>query len=91
LNDARLNDEDYEKLMEKSMHEEGVSRFATLAQAEQLLLDRGSVLPIFHSPAINVVDTAELEGWYPNALDIHPFKYLSFRTFRPLPGVVMVK
>jgi len=30
----------------------------------------------------------ELEGWFPNALDIHPFKYLAFKAFRPLPGVV---
>ncbi|MDR1250534.1 MAG: peptide ABC transporter substrate-binding protein [Treponema sp.] len=88
LNDARHNDEDYEKLMEKSMLEEGETRLATLAEAEKLLLDRGSVLPISYSPAINVVDTNELDGWYPNALDIHPFKYLTFKAFRPLPGVV---
>jgi peptide/nickel transport system substrate-binding protein/oligopeptide transport system substrate-binding protein len=38
---------------------------------------------------VNIVDTNELEGWFPNALDIHPFKYLSFNAFSPLPGVVM--
>ncbi|MDR0585390.1 MAG: peptide ABC transporter substrate-binding protein [Treponema sp.] len=88
LNDARYNDEDYEKLLERSMLEEGDTRLATLAEAEKLLLDRGSVLPVSYSPAINVVDTNELDGWYPNALDIHPFKYLNFKAFRPLPGVV---
>ena len=88
LNDARYNDEDYEELMERSMLEEGATRLATLAEAEKLLLDRGSVLPVSYSPAINVVDTNELDGWYPNALDIHPFKYLNFKAFRPLPGVV---
>jgi peptide/nickel transport system substrate-binding protein/oligopeptide transport system substrate-binding protein len=31
----------------------------------------------------------ELDGWYPNALDIHPFKYLSFKAARPLPGVAL--
>jgi hypothetical protein len=30
----------------------------------------------------------ELGGWFPNALDIHPFKYLAFKAFRPLPGIV---
>jgi peptide/nickel transport system substrate-binding protein/oligopeptide transport system substrate-binding protein len=89
LNDARHNDEDYEKLMEKSMLEEGETRLATLAEAEKLLLDRGSVLPISYSPAVNIVDVNELDGWFQNALDIHPFKYLSFKAFRPLPGVVM--
>jgi peptide/nickel transport system substrate-binding protein/oligopeptide transport system substrate-binding protein len=91
LNDARLDDADYETLIEKSMLEEGNARLAILADAEKLLLDRGSVLPISYSPALNIVDTNELDGWYPNALDIHPFKYMFFKTFRPLPGVAIIK
>ena len=90
LNDARHDDEDFEALIERSMIEEGTKRLATLAEAEKLLLDRGSVLPIFYSPALNIIDTAEIEGWYANALDIHPFKYLSFKMFRPMPGVALV-
>jgi ABC-type oligopeptide transport system, periplasmic component len=88
LNDSGYNDDDYEALMEKSMLEEGETRWAILAEAEQLLLDRGSVLPISFSLAYNIVDMGELEGWFPNALDIHPFKYLAFKAFRPIPGVV---
>ncbi|MDR2103871.1 MAG: peptide ABC transporter substrate-binding protein, partial [Treponema sp.] len=76
LNDAGYNDTDYEALMEKSMTEEGEQRWGTLAEAEKLLLNRGTVLPISYSPAVNVVDTSELDGWFPNVLDIHPFKYL---------------
>jgi len=91
LNDAYHSDDDYEALLEKSMLEEGDLRWATLADAEKLLLERGSVLPISYSPAINIVDTGELGGWFPNALDIHPFKYLNFRAFRPLPGVALGK
>jgi peptide/nickel transport system substrate-binding protein/oligopeptide transport system substrate-binding protein len=91
LNDAHYDDDDYETLIEKSMLEEGETRWATLADAEKLLLERGSVLPISYSPAVNVVDIGELGGWFPNALDIHPFKHLSFKAFRPLPGVVMAK
>jgi len=89
LNDAHYSDDDYEALMEKSMTEEGDRRLATLASAEKLLLERGAVLPISYSPALNIVDTNELDGWYPNALDIHPFKFISFKTFRALPGVAM--
>ena len=89
LNTANLNDSDFEELMERSMFEEGAVRFATLAEAEQLLLDRGTVLPISHSPAVNIVDLNELAGWYPNILSIHPFRYISFRVFSPLPGVAM--
>jgi peptide/nickel transport system substrate-binding protein/oligopeptide transport system substrate-binding protein len=91
LNDAGYDDADYEQLLEKSMGEEGEQRWSTLAEAEKLLLERGTVLPISYSPAINIVDINELDGWFPNALDIHPFKYLSFRAFRPLPGVVLAK
>jgi peptide/nickel transport system substrate-binding protein/oligopeptide transport system substrate-binding protein len=91
LNDACLDDDDYEALMEKSMTEDGNTRMETLAEAEKLLLDRGVVLPIYFNPALNIVDTGELDGWYPNALDIHPFKYFSFKAYRPLPGVAMIK
>ncbi|MDR2966102.1 MAG: peptide ABC transporter substrate-binding protein [Treponema sp.] len=90
LNDALFNDEDYEELINRSMMEEGETRMNTMAEAEKLLLDRGVVLPICFNPALNIVDTGELDGWYPNAMDIHPFKYLSFKGYRPLPGVAML-
>jgi peptide/nickel transport system substrate-binding protein/oligopeptide transport system substrate-binding protein len=87
LNDARYNDPDYEALIDRSMEEQGETRWKTLSEAEALLLDRGTVLPISYSFALNIVDKTELGGWYSNVLDIHPFKYLSFKSFRPLPGV----
>ncbi|MCL2176033.1 MAG: peptide ABC transporter substrate-binding protein [Treponema sp.] len=90
LNDAAFNDPDFEALIERSMIEEGGERLATLAEAEKILLNTGAVLPVCFSPALNIVDTNELEGWYPNPLDIHPFKYLSFKAFRPLPGVAQL-
>ena len=89
LNYARLSDDDFERLMERSMLEQGSTRLATLAEAEQLLLDRGTILPIAFLPALNVIDTHELAGWFPNALGIHPFRYFSFRELRPLPNVAM--
>ena len=90
LNNALHSDDDFEALMDRSMLEEGPTRWATLAEAEQLLLDRGTVLPVSFVPAINIIDTNELTGWFPNALGIHPFRYLAFRDLRPLPGVVML-
>ncbi|MDR1353830.1 MAG: peptide ABC transporter substrate-binding protein [Treponema sp.] len=89
LNDAGYDDGDYETLLDRSMTEEGAARWKTLAEAEKLLLDRGTVLPISYSSALNIIDTAEIDGWYVNALDIHPFKHLSFKAFRPLPGVAL--
>ena len=87
LNDAWHDDGDFEKLIERSMIEEGEERFKTLSEAEQLLIERGAVLPLCNSPALNIVDIDELEGWFINALDIHPFKYLRFMAIKPLPGV----
>jgi peptide/nickel transport system substrate-binding protein/oligopeptide transport system substrate-binding protein len=89
LNDAGYHDMDYENLLDKSMTEEGEQRWKTLAEAEKLLLSRGTVLPIYYSSAVNVVDTDELDGWFPNVLDIHPFKYFFFKSLRPLPGVAL--
>ena len=91
LNDAFFNNDDFENLMEKSMYEEGEARWKTLAEAEKLLLDSGSVIPVSFSPALNIIDTGELGGWYTNALDIHPFKYIHFKGYMPMPGVVLVK
>jgi peptide/nickel transport system substrate-binding protein/oligopeptide transport system substrate-binding protein len=89
LNDARYNDNDYESLLDRSMTEDGEARFKTLSEAETLLLERGTVLPISYSFAVNVIDTAELDGWYRNVLDIHPFKYIAFKRNVPLPGVAL--
>ncbi|MDR0643769.1 MAG: peptide ABC transporter substrate-binding protein [Treponema sp.] len=87
LNDAYYSDADYEDLLNKSMMQEGEERWKTLAEAEELLLNRASVLPISYQPAINIIDTKEISGWFPNVLDIHPFKYLFFATLKPLPNV----
>jgi len=88
LNDARHYDSEFEALMERSMFEEGTTRWETLAEAEALLLSRGNVLPISHSLALNIIDLNEISGWFPNVLDIHPFKYISIRIRRPLPGMI---
>jgi len=88
LNYAQHSDDEFEYLISRSMTEEGEERWETLAQAEALLLSRGNVLPISFSLALNIIDRGEIEGWYPNVLDIHPFKFMAFRTLRPLPGVV---
>ncbi|MDR1803491.1 MAG: peptide ABC transporter substrate-binding protein [Treponema sp.] len=88
LNEARHDDSDFEALIEKSMTEEGTERMKTLAAAEELLLARGNVLPISYNPAVNIVDTYVIDGWYTNVLDIHPFKYMAIKARPILPGVV---
>ena len=89
LNNANHNDAEFEALLDKSMTEEGARRWEILAEAEALLLYRGNVLPISFGLALNIINLNEIQGWYPNLLDIHPFKYMGFRERRPIPGVVL--
>lgn len=87
LNDAGFSSLEYDSLIGESMGQTGRERLETLSRAEEIILDTGVVLPISHSPAINLIDLERIDGWYPNPLDIHPFKHLRFRSRRPVPGV----
>ncbi len=55
-------------------------RYRRLADAEQILLTKAAILPLDHSPAINLINTNVIGGWYSNPLDIHPFKFLSVQS-----------
>lgn len=87
LNDARFADSEFEALIDGSFGEEGEARYKELGKSEELLLQRAVVLPISHTPAFNLIDLDRVEGWFPNVLNIHPFKYIRFRTLRVPPGV----
>jgi len=88
VNDAGFTDATYDELIDESMLQSGVQRYQTLAQAEEILLQSGTVLPVSHSPSINLIDLQEIDGWYPNPLDIHPFKYFEFSGRAPVPGAI---
>ena len=87
LNDAGYNNPKYESIIDTSMTQSGKKRYRTLAEAEEILLQEAVVLPINHLPAWNLVDLFEIGGWFPNPLDIHPFKYLQKRQFEIGPWI----
>ncbi|MFW5688721.1 MAG: peptide ABC transporter substrate-binding protein [Spirochaetota bacterium] len=87
LNNSRFSNETYDGLIREAMGMTGDERYETLSRAEEILLSDGVVLPISHSPSINLIRIALVEGWYPNPLDIHPFKYMGPASGRPLPNV----
>ncbi len=89
LNLSAYGDKKYDELIEKSMRQESGTRFKTLAEAEKHLIQGAIVLPIKNSPAFNVIDLEHIEGWFPNPLDIHPFKYLGFAQPTLPEGVVL--
>jgi peptide/nickel transport system substrate-binding protein/oligopeptide transport system substrate-binding protein len=80
LNDARYSSSRYDSLINQAMSENDENRFDTLAKAEEMLLSgEVVVIPLANPPSFNLIDTERISGWYSNALDIHPFKYMGFR------------
>ena len=79
MRETEWHDKAFDTLLTEAASQENEQlRYAKLAEAEQLLLDESIVLPISHPVSINAVDLSVLNGWFSNALDIHPFKYLFF-------------
>lgn len=80
LNPSKWQDAKFEELISAANETtDNGEHYKLLAQAEQLLLDSGEVLPITHSISLHAVNLNQVGGWYVNALDIHPFKYLYFK------------
>ena len=52
-----------------------------------MLLQEAVILPISHMVAFNIVNRGQVDGWYPNALDIHPFRFIRFRRLQGPRGV----
>jgi oligopeptide transport system substrate-binding protein len=91
LNDSGWNKPEFEALIQSSSSIVATrDRYAKLAEAEKLLLEDGVIMPIAHNPSLNVIDTNGISGWYANALDIHPFKFIQFTQKMALPGVAML-
>jgi len=87
LNNSRFSNAEYDRLIRTAMGLLGDERYETLSRAEAILLNDGVVLPISHSPSINLINLGLVDGWYPNPLDIHPFKFMTPASGRPLPNV----
>jgi oligopeptide transport system substrate-binding protein len=92
LNDARFSDPDYDTAVNDAMSlMDNAKRYKRLADAEGILLEKAAILPLRHSAAINLINTNAIGGWYSNPLDIHPFKFLSFKAMATPPGIVMAQ
>jgi len=92
LNDSGWISDDYEKLIDESATcKLAKDRYAKLAEAEKVLLADAVILPVAHNPSLNVIDTNGISGWYDNALNIHPFKFIRFSPRRALPGVARTR
>ena len=76
MNDSGWKNADFDALLDQAALVSDKERPELLAQAEEILLDSGMVIPIYHPITLNAVDLNEVGGWSPNAFDIHPLKYI---------------
>lgn len=90
LNDAGFSDPDYDAAVEEATGLlDRTKRYRRLADAEEILLSKAAVLPINHYAAVDFINLNEIDGWYPNPLDIHPFKSIRFKTHRAPANVAI--
>ena len=90
LNSSNWSHQDYENFIKKASAEQNrKKRFEYLAKAEQILMDSSVVIPLSHIPAINVIDLSDIQGWYTNAVNIHPFKFIRFVQPEILPNIAV--
>ena len=90
LNDARFSDADYDKAVNDAISmTDARKRYRRLADAEQILLTKAAILPLDHSPAINLINTSAIGGWFSNPLDVHPFKFLTFKARATPPNIAL--
>jgi oligopeptide transport system substrate-binding protein len=91
LNDAHFTDKDYDAAVNDAVGiADSTKRYRKLADAEQILLTKAAILPLDHRPAINLISTNSIGGWFSNPLDIHPFKFLKFKGRATPNGIAML-
>ena len=90
LNDARFSDSDYDAAVNEAISmTDNRTRYKRLADAEGILLSKAAVIPLDHQPSINLINTNAIGGWFSNPLDIHPFKFITFKARTYPPGIAM--
>lgn len=77
MNDSGWKNEKYDKLLEQAaVAADEQERMNLLGQAENILLDQAMILPLYRTVTSSIIDLTEVGGWYSNAFDVHPLKYL---------------
>lgn len=91
MNVTNWNNEKFNSLLDEASLYTDENHNKLLAQAEQILLDDGMIIPVQHPVSVNIIDLNAVGGWAINAFDIHPLKYLFKReTKDKIPNIVML-
>jgi oligopeptide transport system substrate-binding protein len=88
LNEALFSHKKYDSLIQESLASIGLDRYKKLSEAEEILLQDAVILPINHIASFNIIDLDAIDGWYSNILDIHPLKYIEFKSTSVPPWIV---
>lgn len=89
LNEAGWKNPEFDALLDEAATASDSQRYEYLAQAETLLLDDYMIIPVYHTIRFNVINMDDFSGWYPNAFDIHPLKYIKRNKFTTkVPNVI---
>lgn len=90
LNDSGWQNSEFDFLLDKASVVTNEERIKLLARAEEILLDSYEVIPVQHPVSFNVINLNEVGGWYSNAFDVHPLKYLYKKSVKSdLPNIVI--
>ena len=65
-------------------------RLALLHQAEDLFLSQSAVIPIYWYTSCYLLHPSVF-GWYPNAVDIHPYKFVDLKPLEEFRGMKLSK
>lgn len=76
LNYAFLEDSQFDRLLERAETAAGQTRTALLWQAEQRLLERNAIIPLYYYVSRHLVHPA-ISGYEDNPMDIHLSRWLS--------------
>lgn len=92
LNVSLWQNDEFDALLDKASVAKTSERYSILAQAEEILLDSGMILPIYHPVSFNIIDLEGTGGWSTNAFDLHPLKYIFKKQVdKKIPNVVLGK
>lgn len=79
LNDGLYANAEYDGLVKKAATmKAGPERMATLQNAEALLIAKDqAVIPFYHYVSQDMIDLSKWDGWYPNPLGVHEWKFIA--------------
>lgn len=76
-NDGLYSNPKYDAALRLARTQQGATRMKTLMGAEKILIDDDmAILPLYFYVTQNMIDLNKWDGWYPNPMNQHPWKFV---------------